>query len=145
MKDLIISCHAAKLGMTWKKRKASRSLRCPQCGSITPDDFINAILSLELVSGWHLDGDDAPAYCKLSHDRVFRHEHFLDMPVDWMVENAPLIHASTGILFYWKGERMHFRYIGIAKGKVLSKGQLVSEQDMDKAFKFMTDVYEGQL
>lgn len=141
MRDLIISCHPAKMGMLWKQRARTKSLRCPECGSVTPDEFVEAILGLKLVSGWHLNSDDEASYCVLSDNRVFRHEHLLDMPVDWMIENAPIIHASTGVLFYWTGERMRFRYIGVPKGKILKNGQIVSDKGMDQAFSYLQTAY----
>ena len=100
----IISCHHADTpgeSYHWDYSTQAGAI-CPYCKSIEPDLFLSIIEDDGLISGWHWL-NDRPVYCETSFGRFYA-IHLLDMPVQWMFDNAMLIFEKTGTHFWWSGE-----------------------------------------
>ena len=104
--NFIISCHPSFPKPVWQFLSSGPYLNCSRCTSIHPDEFICQVQQGNFIGGFFWDGE-RPEYCETLAGRFFV-AHLLDMPVDWLHENALLIFEATGLIFYWEGETLKF-------------------------------------
>lgn len=135
--DLCISCHAPGQDVSWVEGNGNAV--CSLCGSIHPEEFIRLIREGEFITGFMWEGGNAPICAYVGGYRFFV-VHLVDMPVEWLYDNALLIFEMTGVLFYWKKETLMFQTeipgLNLGKGSayVITPKQLTRARRLNEKY-----------
>jgi hypothetical protein len=98
-KLLEIRCHQAVY-----EAGPDYDLRCTHCQSLHPMAFIEQIQNGKFQRGWFYENDQ-PIMCEMAEAQFYA-VHLLDMPKQWLYENALTIYRATGVLFFYKENKL---------------------------------------